>query len=636
MLEKFREGSQGLGAKIILGAVIVTFALAGVSSYLGSSSSQSAATVNGVEISRQALENQVRNDKAQMQAQDRESFDARWENPAFQQQFRQQSLNKLVAQSLLQQMTEDLSLRVGDEQIRELIFSMDQFKTDGKFNEERYVSLLRQNGMTPALFVERLRAEMAQQQLQSALMATEFALPSEVKNIAALQNQERQLSQLVLPVAKFTDGIEITDEEVSSYYNERQEQFQTPQKVSVDYILVDMKKIADTIDVDADAVSKYYEEHKASYTTEEKRKVAHILIQFGDDEAKAQEKANGILAQINAGADFAALAKSDSDDTFSGEQGGELDWLEKGVMDPAFEGAAFALQNKGDVTAQLVRSEFGFHIIKLVDIQAAKVKPLSEVKLAIESRLQHDLAADKFYDQQQLLVEQAFEVPESLDAAAESTGLTIVSTELFAATQAPEPLNAPEVLDQIFNEDFILEQANSDLINLSDEQSIVVRVNQHKAQATKPLDDVKADITARLTQQKAEQKARVVAKSITDKLTAGESIESELQQWAVIFSEPQWLNRFDYAKADFKILTKLFTMVKPQPEKASFAVETGLNGDVTILELSDVRTSELKEGDEQRLAGSLKNMNGQADYQLLIQSLMEAADVKYSVSQTQQ
>lgn len=636
MLEKFREGSQGLGAKIILGAVIVTFALAGVSSYLGSSSSRSAATVNGVEISRQALENQVRNDKARLAAQDRESFDARWENPAFQQQVRQQSLNTLVAQSLLQQMAEDLSLRVGDEQIRELIFSMDQFKTDGKFNDERYVSLLRQNGMTPALFVERLRAEIAQQQLQNALVATEFALPSEVKNIAALQNQERQLRQLILPVAKFTDGIEISDEEVNTYYNERLNQFQTPPQVSVDYILVDMNKIADGISVDADAVSKYYEEHKVSYTTDEKRKVAHILIQFGDDEAKAQKKANGILAQINAGADFASLAKSSSEDTFSGEQGGELDWLEKGVMDPAFEEAAFALQNKGDVTAALVRSKFGFHIIKLLDVQAGKVKPLSEVKLAVEKRLKREQAADKFYDQQQLLVEQAFEVPESLDAAAESTGLTIVSTELFAASQAPAPLNAPAVLDQIFNEDFISEQANSDIINLSDEQSIVVRVNQYKEQATKPLVDVKADITARLTQQRAEQQARVVAKGITDKLSAGQSIESEQQQWTVAFSDAQWLTRFDYAKADFKILTKLFTMVKPEPEQTSFAVETALNGDVTVLELSGVRSPEMQEADKQRLAGSLTTMNGQADYQLLIQSLMEAADIKYPVSQTQE
>lgn len=636
MLEKFREGSQGPGAKIILGAVIVSFALAGISSYLGNGGRQSVATVNGVEISPQALENQVRNDRARLESQQGESFAARWEQPEYQNQVRQQSLNSLIAQNLLQQMTSDLSLRIGDDQIRGYIFAMEQFKTDGKFNEERYISLLRQNGMTPAQFVDRLRVEFAQQQLTDALVNSEFSLPSEVAQLAQLQNQQRELSQLTIPVSKFSADISVTEAEVSSYYAERKNLFQTPQQASADYILLDMNEISADFVLAEDAAQNYYNEHKSSYTQEDKRKVAHILVAFNDDEDAAKAKAQALLEQVQAGADFADLAQSSSDDTFSGENGGELDWLEKGIMDPAFEAAAFALKNDGDVTAELVRSDFGFHIIKLLAVQPGKVKPFSDVETSIVNRLKKEQAVSRFDELAEQLAAQAFEVPDSLEVAAEETGLTLVSTELFSANAIPAPLNDPKVAATLFDEDFIAEGLNSEIINLSDEQSIVVRVNQYKEQAVKPLADVQAEIEQRLTATKAEQKALAFMNTLVAKINADESIDAELATLDVTFTAPEWLSRFDYAKADFKVLSKLFSMPKPTPEKANVAIETALNGDVTLLKISAVRSTEMSADEQARLADSLKNMNANADYEMLVQTLIKAADVTYPAVKTEE
>lgn len=629
MLEKFREGSQGPGAKIILGAVIVTFALAGVSSYLGSGSVQSAAVVNGVDISTQSLETQVRNDRARLEQQQGEAFAARWEEPAFQAQIRQQSLNTLVAQNLLKQMSTELGLRIGDDSIRNYIFSMSEFQTDGEFNEDRYVSLLRQNGMTPAMFVERLRGDFAQQQLTNALINSDFSLPSEVTLLAELQGQQRQLSQLTIPQSAFSQDISIDDAAIAAYYDEHKESFVNPQQVSVDYILLDMADVSKNISLEANAAKAFYDEHITDYTQEDKLKVAHILIAFGDDESGAENRAEGLLAQIQAGEDFAKVAKLSSDDTFSGENGGELDWLEKGIMDPAFEAAAYELTNIGDVTSTLVKSEFGFHIIKLIDVQKGKTKSFDEVKDRIAQRLKSDQGTVEFDSLAETLAVQAYEMPDSLDSAAEMSGLAVTSTELFSARNVPAVLNDPKVMSLIFDEDFIAEGANSEMVNISDDLSIVLRVNESQPQSIKALDDVKTQIAERLATNEAISKSRAFAAELTAKLEANESVDTDLAQLDIKFTDAQWLNRYDYTKADYKVLSKLFTMAKPANDKATISTETTLGGDVAILKLEGVKSVPVSDQELAGLNGSLQNMNVQAAYNMLVQTLISTSDVKY-------
>jgi len=220
-------------------------------------------------------------------------------------------------------------------------------------------------------------------------------------------------------------------------------------------------------------------------------------------------------------------------------------------------------------------------------------------------------------------------VPDSLDVAAEETGLTIISTELFSADAVPAPLNDPRVVATLFDQDFIAEALNSEIINLSDTQSVVVRINEYKPQTTKPLADVNAQIVERLTATKAEQKALSFMTTVSAKINAGESVTAELASVDASFTAAEWLSRFDYTKADFKVLSKLFSMPKPAAEQASIATETSLNGDVTLLKLLSVRDAEINADEASRLADTLKNINAQADYEMLIQTLIKAADVSY-------
>merc|ERR1712173_559235 len=178
-----------------------------------------------------------------------------------------------------------------------------------------------------------------------------------------------------------------------------------------------MGDLKDRVSVDEEAVRTYFENNLGSYGKEEERRVSHILIEAGDDADAAKAKAESLKAELDNGADFAALAEANSDDTFSAENGGDLDFITPEMMDPAFDEAAFALQNVGDVS-DVVETEFGFHIIKLTDLKEAQVKSFDEVAGEIRDTLLYDAAMEKYFELQNTLAEIAFEVPDTLEDAA--------------------------------------------------------------------------------------------------------------------------------------------------------------------------------------------------------------------------
>ncbi|HHQ4722124.1 TPA: SurA N-terminal domain-containing protein, partial [Aeromonas veronii] len=386
MLDKLREGAQGKVAKVILGLIILSFALAGVGSYLNGPARTAPATVNGTEISAAALENAYRNERARMESQMGEAFSQLAANPDYMKQFRRGVLDRLIDQALLDSKARELGLRISDEQIKQAIVAMPEFAENGKFNNDRYLQLIRRAGMTPEMFRDSLRQDMVRQQLMSALLGTEFSLKGEAEQLDKLYNQTRDLRLVRLAAANYMADVQVSDNELEQYYKTNGARFMNDEQVKVDYLLLDAANLAKDIKVTEQDAQDYYDQHQDLFQRAERRHVAHILIPFGKDEKAAEQKAEAVLAKAKAGDDFAALAKADSSDTFSAKKGGELDWFEKGVMDPAFEKAAFALNNAGDLSG-VVKSPFGFHIIKLLGVEAAKTKPFADVKEETITRL---------------------------------------------------------------------------------------------------------------------------------------------------------------------------------------------------------------------------------------------------------
>ncbi|GJA97016.1 peptidyl-prolyl cis-trans isomerase D [Aeromonas caviae] len=627
MLDKLREGAQGKVAKVILGLIILSFALAGVGSYLNGPARTAPATVNGNDISAPALENAYRNERARMESQMGEAFNQLAANPDYMKQFRRGVLDRLIDQALIDDKARSLGLRVSDEQIKQAIVAMPEFAENGKFSNERYLQLIRRAGMTPEMFRDSLRQDMVRQQLMGAVLGSEFALKGEAEQLDRLYNQTRDLRLIRLAASAYVDGIEVSDAEVEQFYKANSARFMNDETVKVDYLLLDAANLGKNIKVTEQDAQDYYDQHQDLFQRPERRQVAHILIPFGKDEKAAEQKAEAVLAKAKAGDDFAALAKADSSDTFSAKKGGELDWFEKGVMDPAFEKAAFALAKAGDLSA-VVKSPFGFHIIKLLAVEPAKTKPFVDVMSDTIARLQSEKAKEQFFAEQQKMADSSFENPDSLDLTAEAMGLQVQSTGYFSQADAPAPLNDPKVLSVAFSEQLRDDNTNSDVIELADGKALVLHIMGHQPKAAKPLAEVKEQVITAIKHDKASEVARGKAQGLLDKLKAGENVQADLTALGLKVDTHTGVSRFAQ-EMDQNLVTQAFRMPHPTDGKPSVELVTEANGDRVVVALDKVNVIKEPSQMVSLLQGQLGQGKAQADYKSLIDELRKAAKIEY-------
>ena len=254
MLDKFREGAQGPAAKIILGVVILSFALAGVGGYLGSTTEEPAAVVNGEDISRQALESAYQQERNKVEQEYGDSFAAIAADPNFAQQLRANVLQRLVNERLTDQAIEELGLRISDEQIKQSIRTMAEFQRDGKFDNDTYLAVLRQSGYQPDQFRDVLRQDMTRRQLLQSYLSSEISLPGEALHLYRLQAQQREVRQLTVAVNQFNDKVTVSDDEIDAYYQANQGDFQHPEQVNLEYVLLDAAALSTDVDLSEEAI----------------------------------------------------------------------------------------------------------------------------------------------------------------------------------------------------------------------------------------------------------------------------------------------------------------------------------------------------------------------------------------------
>ncbi|MGB5445167.1 MAG: SurA N-terminal domain-containing protein [Psychromonas sp.] len=629
MLDKMREGAQGTTAKIIIVVIILSFALAGVSSYLGSSNASVAVVVNGEEISHEAVEQAYQNERSRLQEQYGEQFDLLASTPNFNQQVRQQATQSVISDRLITQAIKDMGLRIGDEQVKQEIRQMQEFAVDGKFNNEQYLSLLRRAGYTPSQFSASLKQDLARRQLLTMVVDSEFSLPMEVAQLNQLQAQKRIAKVLTVKVSDFANSEPISEQEIATYYEANSQLYHTAEQVSVDYVLLDGASLTDQVTVTEKEIENYYDIHQSDYQRSERRKVAHILI-MGDNNT-AKEKAQAILSELENGADFKQLAVEKSEDTYSAKNNGELDWFERGIMDPAFDDAAFELTKETPLSG-LVKSQFGYHIIKLVDIQESKTLPLSEVSQQVELALKQEKTNEHYYDLQQRLSEVAFEMPDNLDEAANVIGGEVQHSELFSAKDAIDELADSTVLKLVFDQTFREDGLNSDVIELSENKAIVVRVNEYRSPALKPLAEVSAQIKEQLQAEKTRESAQVFVKTLITKLNAQESIDSLLAEKNLTFSEDVTFTR-NNSELDYRVMQSVFKLAKPVAQKPSYDWVETTTGDFALIALNEVQELDpelAKKDDKQQIEQMLGRLYSESTYQALLKGLMDNADIKYA------
>ena len=629
MLERMREGSQGIVAKSILVVIILSFALAGVSGYLGTTSENAVVTVNSEAITQQSVDQAYQNERANLQQQYGEQFDLIASNPNFVQQVRAQATQTLITERLIAQTVEEMGLRVGDEQVKEAIRNMPEFQVDGQFDNDLYLSLLRNNNLSPSQFSTNFKRDLVRIQLLQSLVGSEFVLPLEIEQASRLQGQKRVARILNIQSDDFAKNVSVSKEEINVFYTENSQLFQNPEQVSLEYILLDGDKLSDQVIINEQDIENFYEQHESDYESEERRKVAHIMIQGTDSEAK--QKAQDILSELNSGTDFAELAKTKSEDAFSAENNGELDWIERGVMDPAFDQTAFALTSSAPIS-NVVESAFGFHIIKLLDVEEQKITPLESVKLEVETTLKNERTREIYDDLYQRLSEVAFESPDNLDEASAEVGIKAISTDFFSVDDAPSILDNRLVLNQVFDETFRNEGLNSEIIELNDLQSIVVYVKDYKAAATKPLVDVSEQIQQQLEEQKSAIAAQDFVESLMAKLNSGESVSSELSAKKIAFTSALTLERYS-SDHDAQVVQRLFQLPKPKDNEVIRDYVVTAQGDFAVMELSNVIELDVSKVDESaktQMSTILERSTSEESYQALVTYLLSNAEIVYT------
>ena len=615
MMDSLRTAANSVVLKIIFGIIIVSFILTGVSSYLIGGTKEYAAKVNGQEIGRAQYENAVASERNRMQQQLGEQFSELASNENYMKTMRQQVLNRLIDESLLDQYAKHLNLGISDAQVKQAIFETQAFQANGKFDNQRFSGIVGQMGMTTDQYAQALRNQLVTQQLINAIVGSEFMLPGETDELASLVSQQRVVREATLDVNALAAKQQVSDQEITSYYEQHKNEFVAPEQFRVSYIKLDAAAMQET--ASENDIQSYYDQHQDQYT--QPQRVRYSVIQ-----TKTEADAKAALDEINKGANFADVAKAKSTDIISAKNGGDMGWLEASTTPEELKNAG--LKDKGQLSG-VIKSSVGFLVARLDDVQSAKVKPLAEVHDDIAAKVKQEKALDAFYALQQKVSDAASNDNESLAGAEQVSGVKAVETGWFGHDNLPAELNFKPVSDAIFDGGLVGQNgtpgSNSDIITVDGDRAFVLRVSEHKAEAVKPLAEVKAQVTDIVKHTKAVQQANITAAKLLADLKAGKG-DDAMKAANLSFGEAKTLSR----TGQDPLSQTAFTLPLPQKDKASFGVGSDMQGNVVILSLDEVKDGTMPEAQKKAMVQGITQNNAQVAFEALMANLRKEAKIK--------
>ncbi len=508
MLEAIRKHAKGWLAKVILALIAVTFALFGVDSYMKDDRSGGViAEVGAWGISREELSREIQVQRDRMREALGPAFDPAVSETA---DFRKQVLDSLIERKALLQDAQKLKFIAPDAYLAAVLGQIPAFQQDGKFSQQRYEAILRQNGRTPAQFENELRQSFMLETVTSPVTLAAFPSTTALSQIARLVAQQREISWVDLPASGVASQITVTPADVERYYASNKAEFTEPEQIRAEYLELDMAAVAAGIAVSDQAVADYYASHAAQFGQPEQRSASHILITADQNadaatRAKAKAKATELYQTLQkAPQRFAELARTQSEDPGSAAQDGSLGSFGRGMMVKPFEDAVFSM--KPNEIRGPVESDFGYHIIRLDGIQPAQTAPLAEVRAAVVGELRKQQAQKAFADMADNFSNLVYENAGSLQPAAAAAKLTIRQSDWMTANNAPPPFNHAALSAALFSPESLKSKQNTEAIEVQPGTLVSARVTEHRPARLRPLAEVSPAIEARL---RAEQSLRL-------------------------------------------------------------------------------------------------------------------------------
>ncbi len=596
MLQTINDKAKGILGWIIIAFISIPFALWGIQEYIGGAPQPFAAKVNEMEITLGEFDQAVLRQRQQLESMFGGQLPS---NPQFDKSIKQQVINQLINRKLLEDYIEKSGFSISDKVLAKRIQQMEVFQEDGKFDAKNYKKIVNSQGMSVSQFEYVFKQDLEVQQLQEGISESSFVGAAEVNLLSQIQNQLRDVSYIVFEQAKYKDQITLSEDEITQYYEDNKDKYLSPETTSVAYIELTADDIKPEAEIDEEELRRQYDEYVAGIAANEERKARHILVQVNasDDDTTRQKKKQKIesaLKRIQQGEDFSAVAKAVSEDPGSSSQGGDLGWINKGMMVPAFEDALFALK-KGE-TSGIVESEFGYHIIQLDDLKAKQVDTFEQKRDELVKSLQQHEIDNQFYERSELMATLAYENDDSLEPVADALSATIKHSKPFNRVTG-EGIAANENVRQIAFSDLLLKEGrNSDVIELGKNHILVMRTEQHQPAQPKPLHAVKPQVKKALQSDKVQKLAKADTQKILADLKAGQSMAEVAKKNQLTFKSLGYINR-QSTEGERMVINTAFTQAKPTNGQASYNTVALARG-LALVEVKGIKKAEKVDAEE--------------------------------------
>jgi len=630
MLQSIRDRAQGLVTWVIVGLIVLSFALWGVNEYItDGDTGMQVATIDGEDVSFYEYQVAYQNERFRMQRMFGENFDP----DMFDDQIKRTALDRVVDNTVVTKTALNAGFRVSNEQLAMQVQSVDTFQEDGKFSKEVYQQVLRSQGETVGGFEYRMRRMLLADQVILGIAATGLATSHEVEQIYRLQEQEREVGYLIVSTDQFKEKIEPSDQEIADYYETHKDNYKTEEKVRLDYLELSVDELMSDISVDQSELENYYDEQKQRFVEQDQVSARHILIEIDPDaDSATSEQALATIKEleekIKNGESFDELAKSQSQDLGSAQQGGDLGFFGKGIMDKAFEEAAFTLEI-GEMS-EPIRSQFGYHLIKLEEKKPGGEKSLDDVKDEITQELKKQKAQRLYFDRVEILANLAYETPESLEPAAEALGLKIKTSDLIPRLGGEGVFANRKVREAAFSNDVLKGGLNSEAIEVGDSKSVVVRLKEHQPADSKLLSDVKEQVVSQLKQDKAKEQAKALGETFLKDLANGKEPAVFAESHDLTWTERTWVKRND-TTLNHEIIKSLFSLALSTENDVINKGFALANGDFAVFSFSTLRDGDItKLTGEKRseLRNQIANSSGSDEFSLLLDTLKKKVEIK--------
>jgi peptidyl-prolyl cis-trans isomerase D len=633
MLQSIRDGlqSQKWLMYIVLGLLALVFAAWGAYGLVNFNAGGStyAAEAGGQKVSIESARSAWLNQQAQYQQR------LGGEIPPAQKAFLQDRiLESLIREALLTERSHDLGYRVSETDVMQAIREEPAFQIEGKYSAEVAKERLAQAGITLSAFEGELRGALQRSQLQNGITVSDFQTPTEIQRARDLQNEQREVRYAVVSPDKYSAEVQVDDAAILAYYKAHLAQYMTPESAKLQYAELRLDQLAAQTKVSDDDLKAAYEKNKDRYNEPEKRHGRHILIPVGKDDAAAKKLADDVYAQAKAGKDFAALAKQYSQDPGSADKGGDLGWADRNQFVGPFADALFGM-TAGEIRGP-VKTQFGYHIIRLDEVQAGKTKSLDSVRPELEAELKRNAAADKFGEIQEQIQQRLEQAGGDLGVLAKEFNLGTGEVSPFLRGAGGPPLGTAQPIQDIVFGDAPLQPGRiGGPVLVGEDRLVLVKVTDHEPPKPRPVAEVHDGIVAAIRKERGSEAAQKATQDAQAKLAGGTSFDDVVKQLGVASEPAKFIGRGD---TTLPPQLREFVFKAPKPtDKPVYKTVPLQAGGAALVALTQVRT-EAPVVDKDKQVDQIKQQamtakqdaarHGQGDAAAYIEQMRQVADVR--------